>query len=327
MVEAGAGAPWGGARIAPQAESKRATEAPFKEKTRPEKFAVEAGVLTTSECSRVEQTTTREIQGVPVPAIRDQLERILNSETFARSERMRGFLRFTVHYSLEGKADRLKEYLIGVEVYQKPETLDPRFDPIVRVEAGRLRSKLRDYYEAEGREDPVLINFRKRSYAPVFELRRLAGAVRAGDGDGPLPEAASVAVLPFMDLSPQGDQGCFCDSLTEEVINALTRLSGIRVAARGSVFQFKGKSQDVRRIGEQLRVGSVLEGSVRKFGPRMRITAQLNSARDGYGLWTKTFDRSLGNLFGIQEEISSSIVAAFRRESAGSLALLSGAAC
>ncbi len=255
----------------------------------------------------------REIDGVPAGAIRAQLQRIVESETFARSERMRSFLSFTVQQALEGQADRLKEYVIGVEVYRKPETLDPRYDPIVRVEAARLRAKLRDYYETEGTTDPVTIGFRKRSYAPVFEFRRaVAAAVGAAANGG----AASVAVLPFMDISRDGDQEHFCDGLTEEVIHALAQVAGVRVVARSSVFQFKGQALDVRRIGEQLGVGSVLEGSVRTAGQRVRITAQLNSALDGYHLWARTFDRTLGNLIGIQQEVSNAIADRFREQPA-----------
>lgn len=264
------------------------------------------------ESNQEAQLHPREIDGVPAGAIRTQLRRIVESETFARSERMRSFLRFTVQQALEGKADRLKEYVIGVEVYRKPETLDPRYDPIVRVEAARLRSKLRDYYETEGRTDPVAIGFRKRSYAPVFEFRRTAPAESAVANRG----GSSVAVLPFLDISRDGGQECFCDGLTEEVINALAQVAGVRVVARSSVFQFKGQALDVRRIGQQLGVASVLEGSVRRAGQRVRITAQLNSAQDGYHLWARTFDRTLGNLIGLQEEVSNAIADRFRAQPA-----------
>lgn len=108
---------------------------------------------------------------VPLEAVRAQLRKMLTSGTFARSERMKRFLDVVVTQTLGGLANTLKEYSIALAVFDKPEGFEPHLDPIVRVEAGRLRSKLREYYEGEGRQDAVLIRFRKRSYVPVFEWR------------------------------------------------------------------------------------------------------------------------------------------------------------
>ncbi len=260
----------------------------------------------------------------PAPdAVRAQLEKILLSNIFARSQRISRFLRFTVEQTLLGRGGSLKEYLIATEVYDKPDTMDPRFDPIVRVEAGRLRSKLREYYEAEGRDDAVVISFRKRSYAPVFIERQTrqpdahtAEAQSAGQPEG--MEINSIAVLPFADMSRRRDQDHFCDGLTEELINALAHVEGLRVVARTSVFQFKGQAGDIRKIGQELNVSSVLEGSVRKYGHRLRITAQLNSAADGYHLWSETFDRETRDIFGLQEEISRIIASKLAMPSRGS---------
>lgn len=108
----------------------------------------------------------------------------------------------------------------------------------------------------------------------------------------PLPEK-SIAVLPFLDLSPEKDQEYFCDGMTEELISQLARIDGLRVVARTSAFQFKGKPQDVRQVGKQLNVTTVLEGSVRKAGGHLRITAQLIGVSDGYHLWSESYDRDL----------------------------------
>src|SRR5262245_37867958 len=97
-----------------------------------------------------------------------EADRILASRSFARSERLRRFLQFVVDSALEGKQEHLKEYVLGVEVYQKTPDFDPRLDSTVRVEASRLRAKLREYYEAEGRDDPVRIELPKGAYAPLF---------------------------------------------------------------------------------------------------------------------------------------------------------------
>jgi serine/threonine-protein kinase len=123
---------------------------------------------------------------------------------------------------------------------------------------------------------------------------------------------ASAAVLPFADLSPGRDQEYFSDGLTDELITALSRVEGIRVAARTSSFQFKGRQVDVREVGRQLDVASVLEGSVRRSGNRVRITAQLVSARDGYQLWADAYDRELADVFAVQEDIARSIISALQ---------------
>jgi serine/threonine protein kinase/Tfp pilus assembly protein PilF len=118
----------------------------------------------------------------------------------------------------------------------------------------------------------------------------------------------SIAVLPFADLSPGKDQEYFCDGIAEELINALSRLEGLRVPARTSAFSFKGKDADIAEIGRRLKVSAVLEGSVRKAGKRLRITAQLINVTDGYHLWSERYDRELEDIFDIQDEISLTIV-------------------
>ncbi len=112
--------------------------------------------------------------GVTAEAVQAQLERILASESFAHAERLRRFLRFTVEQTIQGQALNLKEYVLGVKVFDREESYDPRVDPIVRVEAARLRSKLRDYYETQGCDDPILVGFPKGGYTPVFPKRRSA---------------------------------------------------------------------------------------------------------------------------------------------------------
>ena len=125
--------------------------------------------------------------------------------------------------------------------------------------------------------------------------------------------AKSLAILPFADLSAEHDQDYFCDGIAEEIINALCSIRGLKIASRTSAFQFKGKSADVREIGRTLGVDSVLEGSVRKAGDRVRITAQLIGAGDGYHLWSESFDRRLEDIFAIQREIAQQIVRCLKR--------------
>jgi serine/threonine protein kinase/tetratricopeptide (TPR) repeat protein len=126
------------------------------------------------------------------------------------------------------------------------------------------------------------------------------------------PLAPSVAVLPFRNMSPDPENEYFSDGLAEELINALTKVEGLRVASRTSAFAFKNKNEDVRRIGEQLNVRTVLEGSVRKAGNRLRISAQLVNVADGYHLWSETYNRELADVFAIQDEIAGNIVKALQ---------------
>ncbi len=132
------------------------------------------------------------------------------------------------------------------------------------------------------------------------------------ESDIPLSDAHafqnSIAVLPFKDMSSQKDQDYFCEGLAEELINALTQVKDLKVAARTSSFSFKGKDVDVREIGKTLNVSTVLEGSVQKSGSRLRITTQLINVSDGYHLWSERFDRTMDNIFAIQDEISMAVV-------------------
>ncbi len=114
-------------------------------------------------------------------------------------------------------------------------------------------------------------------------------------------------------MSPQKDQEYFCHGVTEEIINTLTRVPGLRVISRTSAFAFQGNDLEVTEIGRRLRVETALEGSVRKAGDRVRVTAQLVNADDGYQLWSKRFDRELSDVFAIQDEIAATIVNELQR--------------
>jgi len=234
-------------------------------------------------------------------AIRRQLEKITDHGLFARSERMARFLRLAVDRTLDGKADELKEYLIGVEVFDRPHTYDPRVDPIVRVEARRLRTKLKTYYETDGRSDEVLIEFATGTYAPEIRFRDDLAAE-------PQPAASTVAVLPFANLSQSSENDYFSDGLTEELIHALTKFSGMRVVAWNSAARMRGVEQDVREVRRQLHVANVLTGSVRIAGQSLRVRVQLIDTASGVYLWSETFDRRMQDVFAIQEEIARAIV-------------------
>lgn len=122
----------------------------------------------------------------------------------------------------------------------------------------------------------------------------------------------SVAVLPFADMSPDKDQEYFADGVTEEVLDHLSQIRDLFVVGRTSSFSFKGKNEDLRIIGEKLGVSHLLEGSVRKEGNRVRVSAQLVKVADGYHLWSQTYDRTLGDIFAIQEDISIAVAQALQ---------------
>jgi TolB-like protein/Flp pilus assembly protein TadD len=132
------------------------------------------------------------------------------------------------------------------------------------------------------------------------------------DGDAAAPEL-SIAVLPFADMSPEKDQEYFTDGISEELLNLLARVPDFRVAGRTSSFAFKGKNEDLRVIAQKLNVGSILEGSVRKDGDQIRVTAQLVKADDGYHIWSDTYDRKLENIFALQDDIAGQVVAALKK--------------
>ncbi len=240
-------------------------------------------------------------------AVRLCLANILGSRSFAGSERMSRFLRFIVEQTVDGRGRELKEYLLGVEIFDRTETFDPRLDPIVRVEARRLRAKLKAYYEADGRNDSLVIELPTGSYVPRF---RSSGPAAAP------PKAAApsgnIAVLPFANLSSDPENEYFSDGLTEELIHALTKVEGLRVVAWNSAAKLRDRQDDVASIGRALNVAAALMGSVRSAGGRLRVMARLIDVASRCYLWSETFDRQIEDLFAIQEQISRAIVDTLR---------------
>ena len=155
-------------------------------------------------------------------------------------------------------------------------------------------------------------------YSPSRDAALLEAEARAAAGQ----EATSgfdrsIAVLPFINMSDDADNEYFSDGLSEELLNLLAKIPELKVASRSSSFQFKGEKIDVKEAAQKLNVAHVLEGSVRKSGKQIRITAQLIKADDGYHLWSESYDRSLDNIFAIQDEISAAVVAALKVELLG----------
>jgi TolB-like protein/Tfp pilus assembly protein PilF len=248
--------------------------------------------------------------GLSPGLIRAHLAEVLASAAFSKADRISRFLRYVVEESLEGRGSQISEYSIGVEIYDRPRTFDTRLDSIVRVEAGRLRSKLREYYDGEGASSSIRMDLPKGGYLPVFRERQAPSSTLPALDQSSLRGSRAIAVLPFADLSPQRDQEYLGDGIAEELMFALSRLRDVRVSSQTSVFAFKGKQQDIRTIGELLNVDAIVEGSVRKAGLRLRISAQMIDIASGFRIWSNVYDRELIDVFGIQEDIARSIVTA-----------------
>jgi len=215
-------------------------------------------------------------------AVRSQLDRVLSSAEFARSERLSRFLRLVVERHLDGKGEEIKESLIGVEVFGRRPDYDPKRDSIVRTEASRLRARLIEYYAGGGKADPVIIELPKGGYMPVFRQPEAAptngtNAPRGSSSRSLWIAAAlaallasstvigwqwakrrnspiAIAVLPLDNLSHDPDNEYFADGLTDELIRNLSIIDGLAVRSQTSSFAFKGKSRHLQEAAQLLRV-------------------------------------------------------------------------
>jgi len=191
--------------------------------------------------------------------------------------------------------------------------------------AGEMLQALKNLrHKLELKAAPLWLRWTRSPIALVFVLLASALALalpfyRHRDVVTSLPPEKSIAVLPFLDLSETKDQEYFCDGMSEEILEALAKVEGLRVVARTSSFSFKGKSVNAREVGEKLNVANVLEGSLRREGNRVRVTAELINTRTGFHLWTETYDRQLEDVFALQDEITRSVVDALKIKLAVSL--------
>jgi len=241
------------------------------------------------------------------------VDRVLASPRFRRAKRLRRLLQFTVGANEAGITPN--EHHIAVGAFDKTDDFDPRINPMVRVQFGRLRRRLAEYYQHEGSNDPVRIALPGRGYRPRFEpneraqlnAAQTAGTVKPPDGPE-VGESLTLAVLPFANLTGDPEQALFCQGLTEELINALSVLDHVDVISRTSAFQFEGQALDVRQVGRELHVEMVLEGSVRRENDETRVTAQLTAVEDGFVAWSSSFDRKVDAGIHLQEEIAGAIV-------------------
>jgi len=279
--------------------------------------------------------------------VRVQLERILASPGFQGASRRTRLLRYLVGEVLAGRGDSLKELVIATEVFERAPGYDPQVDSLVRVEMGRLRSRLQEYYGQAGAGEPVRIEIPKGGYRPVFVFRdaapetasepAAAGApkrdfpakvtgwrdwrwIAAGIGAAtalaagvwllrtPAPAVLrSIAVLPFLNLSGDPGNEYLGDGITEEVTESLAQSPDLRVVSRTSAFQYKGKSADVREVGRKLGASAVLEGSLGRRGEQFHVVAQLIRSSDGYHLWSDAYDGGVMDLPSVEARIDQSV--------------------
>jgi TolB-like protein/Tfp pilus assembly protein PilF len=279
-----------------------------------------------------------------ISRIQEQLGRILSSRTFRSARREKTLLRYLVEQTMCGRGGDAKEYTVGVEALGCGESFDPRRDTIVRTQARNTRLRLARYYADEGARDPIRIEVPKGGYAARFfesdqgapeQLTTIAAAPAGRErrlfrvslmtaallalmvaswfpysrtvGRAQASDAASIAILPFATMSAGEETDIIADGVTEELIDSLARVPRLHVVARSSVFSYKGRTPDIRRIGRELNVRNVLEGSIRIVGGRLRVSARLEDTINGYQVWSESYDSELGDSIHAQERISTAI--------------------
>ncbi|MGD8775532.1 MAG: hypothetical protein PVF76_16820 [Syntrophobacterales bacterium] len=250
----------------------------------------------------------------PTPeAISAQLERILQSTEFRGSDKQRRFLSFVVEETLAGRFSQLKGYTIAVAVYGRREDFDPQVDPIVRVEAGRLRRALEHYYLTAGKNDPVRLEIPKGAYVPIFQIVEVSpSGVQAFTYEEEylgLPTGPSIAVMPLINLTGDNEQDYFTDGLTEELTTELARYQDFRIIASQSTMQFKGQDFDPKEVGGALGVRFLLAGSVRRDSKTVKVTIQLLDTSTGAQVWGESYKRELtaADLIAMQETIANRV--------------------
>ncbi len=226
--------------------------------------------------------------------VREQLERILASTTFKQVDRLKRFLSFIVLESIGGRSTELKEYVIGVHVFDKEPSFDPRTDPIVRVQARRLRAKLVRYYQEDGRGDEMIIDLPKGGYAPVFKPREISIVAKRSIA-ATLVSRNTVSVLPFVNHGGGQELDYFCLGVREEIVHNLARFPNLRILA-------------LEDVAAKAEAAMMVSGSVRASGTRLRITAQLVDTASRCYLWSESIDADTADFFGAQERVARAIV-------------------
>ena len=247
-------------------------------------------------------------------AIQQQLTHMLQSKVFAQSDKLSRFLRFIVEHVISGNQSCLKEYVIGSEVYDRQPPYHPSQDSIVRTEARRLRSKLKEYYEVEGREDPIYVYLLPGSYVPVFHAREdLIGDQRQPEPEELFLEASSVVrvvVFQFKDISENRVSSTYARGISDELAYVLMLKDRCTVISQSTTAfgspQGPGTLSAISKAGARI----AYEGTVRSEGTHLRVTARIVDAA-GFQLWVKRIDVEVMSepSFAIEEEIAVALSA------------------
>ena len=234
-------------------------------------------------------------------AIRSQLGKILSSDAFIRSRRIQRFLEFIVEEALAGRADQLKEYGIGVAVFDKSDDFEPAVDPIVRNEARRLRLKLIEYYgQTQSREgDQVMIDIPKGAYVPVFA----AAASREEKGIPQVDRPRRLAVLPFDVLSAALESTMVGQALCMSLTANLTNVDGLEAVAHGYF-----RNQPIRESALELQLSHAIHGSILSFNNRCRVIVNLIHIADGTQLWAHEYEFDHSEMLSFQSEITGAVL-------------------
>jgi TolB-like protein len=249
-------------------------------------------------------------------AVGQQLTRILRSKAFVQSDKLSRFFRFVVQHVLDGNPSCLKEYLIGVEVYDRKPPYDPSQDSIVRTEARRLRSKLKEYYEGEGKEDLIYIYLRPGSYIPLFQsCEGLVGTVGTNQPAAivlPAPTSVVTAVLPFRDISENQISSSYSRGIPDELSYLLMMNQGCSVLSPSSLAGLYSQERDFVKLMRKTRAHIAFEGSVRSEGSHLRVTARIMDAT-GAQVWVKRIDVEGATKFSfsIEEQVAAELSGGF----------------
>ncbi len=251
--------------------------------------------------------------------IRSQLARILGSEAFDASGRNRNFLRYVVEETVAGRAAYIKGYTVAQSVFGRGADFDPQLDPVVRIEASRLRRSLERYYLTSGKTDAIRIELPKGGYVPRFERAVENEAPAAAPLPGPAADpppaplrnrdnGPSIIVLPFENLGGELNGDLLARGVTEELIGRLLAYKELRVICANTSFRLAA-SADPGEVGRRLALGYVLKGAIRVAGARLRISMQLLDVEDGQYLWAERLDRELtsNDVWAVQEEVAAGI--------------------
>jgi len=270
---------------------------------------------------------TNGLNAIPDASVRLCLEKIASSRPFANASRSTRFLRFIVEERLAGRLDRIQEYVLGLDVFDRKENFDPRIDSIVRVEGRRLRLRLQEYYRTEGRTDSIRVELPKRGYVPEFRLAAgrkpqirislmigvtvllvvaivaiFARITARSRTDSDLRHGP-IAVLPFANLSRDPEAEPLTSGVTDALTTELARLPGLSVISRTSTDPYQGSKKSAPVIARELGARLLLEGTVSRSGNRIRLTAQLIDARIDRHIWAQSYEREITDIFQMQSDL------------------------